>query len=302
MPSGGNGVPIPQSLSATGKVVAVVKFRRNLCYVEGTLTGEWPSLIKAGNTNAYLKACRDGSASASAAPEEIVVSSPITLPSDLAKDSVAALTFNFTAPNIIPINAVDVTLQVVYRGPLGAEDDAVIVTTQDISEPTIIRQSNDKDYQQSGELINGVCKLTAVAFPGNAAEPFNLAFGNITNPYIVNVNLTPGQYSDIAVLGDNGPFSLIFSNVGNPAPVILPTQLKVSQIDEAGVVTVAPAISSPPSFTPYASQRGVYADIWISFAYGFAAVCNNGGVRADMLKLFPDYNPLTPKPITTLNF
>jgi len=302
VPSGGNGTAIPQSLSATGKVVAVVKFRRNLCYVEGTLTGEWPSLLKAGNTNAYLKACRDGSGSASAAPEEIVVSNPVTLPSDLARDSVAPLTFNFTTPNIIPINAVDVTLQVVYRGPLGAEDDAVVVTTKDISEPTIIRQSNDKDYQQNGELINSVCKLTAVAFPGTAAEPFNLAFGNVANPYIVSVNLTPGQYSDVAVLGDNGPISLIYSVAGDVSPGIYPTQLKVSQIDEAGVVTVAPAISSPGTLVPYPSLRGVYADIWITVAYGYAGPCSNGGVRGDMLKLFPDYNPLTPIPITTLNF
>ena len=50
----------------------------------------------------------------------------------------------------IPVNARDIKLQIVYRGKLGSgdyvEDDAVVVTTVDISEPSYITFTNSSDY------------------------------------------------------------------------------------------------------------------------------------------------------------
>jgi hypothetical protein len=46
----------------------------------------------------------------------------------------------FTFQNRVPIEATDVYLQVVYRGALGEEADAVVVATKDISEPTYLYQ------------------------------------------------------------------------------------------------------------------------------------------------------------------
>ena len=46
-----------------------------------------------------------------------------------------SVVFDFSR-TVIPINATDVFLQIVYRGPLGDEGDAIVVTTKDISEPT----------------------------------------------------------------------------------------------------------------------------------------------------------------------
>jgi hypothetical protein len=54
--------------------------------------------------------------------------------------------FQFDFPTEIPINIMDAYLQVVFRGQLGAESDAVVVATNDISEPTYLGISNSTDY------------------------------------------------------------------------------------------------------------------------------------------------------------
>jgi hypothetical protein len=108
--------PIPDN--ANGTLVAVVKFRRNNCY-RSDLSGEY------GSPGIDWHGCR-------AAFEEIVVSSPQPVPPDINSE---AKTLSFTFANKIPINATDVYLQVVYRGPLGDEPDAVVVATRDIGEP-----------------------------------------------------------------------------------------------------------------------------------------------------------------------
>jgi hypothetical protein len=61
-------------------------------------------------------------------------------------DPRSAQDLTFTFPVQLPINAWDVVLQVVYRGLLGAEGDAVVVATKDISEPTFVAFFNATDY------------------------------------------------------------------------------------------------------------------------------------------------------------
>ena len=138
-PSGG-GAAVPQNM-VNGKLVAVLKFRRNLSYADD-LTGEPDS----GGTYAATRS----------ANEEIVVSdrvrdengnpvSTITLNADpLASTPAKLLYFEFDKQ--LPINATDVYLQVVYRGYLGTEEDAVVVQTLDISEPTYLAYMNSSDY------------------------------------------------------------------------------------------------------------------------------------------------------------
>jgi hypothetical protein len=80
--------------------------------------------------------------------EEIVVSEPLRaqgVPFGDAQNPLGReLSFSFSRE--LPINAWDVVLQVVYRGRLGGEEDAVVVATKDISEPTFIATYNDTDY------------------------------------------------------------------------------------------------------------------------------------------------------------
>jgi hypothetical protein len=74
--------------------------------------------------------------------EEIVISSEVSAPAGI-NSAASQVTFLLPAP--IPINATDIILQVVYRGPLGDETDAVVVATKDISEPTYIERYDWRD-------------------------------------------------------------------------------------------------------------------------------------------------------------
>jgi len=105
--------------NAPGTLVAVAKFHRNNCY-QPDLSGEY------GSPGIDWQICRSQF-------EDAIASQPIPVPNGI-NDGATAVTFSFPAP--IPINATDLYLQVVYRGPLGDETDAVVVTTKDISEPT----------------------------------------------------------------------------------------------------------------------------------------------------------------------
>ena len=139
----------PQDMT-DGTLRAVVKFQRNGCY-QPDLFGE------PGLTGCDIDANRG--------PEEIVVSNALTIQAlttlpELAQEFV----FDFsTTP--IPVNAVNVSLQVVYRGILGSEIDAVIVATKDISEPTffsyVSRGSYFSHFQFGGGSILGTANATA---------------------------------------------------------------------------------------------------------------------------------------------
>jgi hypothetical protein len=117
----GNPIVEPMTEGSSPTLVAVVKFHRNLCYA-ANLSGEY------GSPGMDWTVCRSPS-------EEIVVSDPVSVPAGI-NTSPQDVTFSF--PNRVPISATDMYLQVVYRGPLGEEADAVVVATRDISEPRYI--------------------------------------------------------------------------------------------------------------------------------------------------------------------
>jgi hypothetical protein len=120
-----------------GVMVAVAKFHRNNCYLPD-LSGEYVQEILppgAGGfrpTTTIVIQVTDQWQPCRSQTEEIVTSLPTSVAS-LAAGIENTFSFNFDKP--IPINAVDLYLQIVYRGKLGAEDDAVAVQTIDISEP-----------------------------------------------------------------------------------------------------------------------------------------------------------------------
>jgi len=64
----------------------------------------------------------------------VITSASAQVPSHI-NDALQPIVFDFSQ-NVVPINATDIYLQIVYRGPLGDETDALIVATNDISEPT----------------------------------------------------------------------------------------------------------------------------------------------------------------------
>ncbi len=113
-----------EPMSSGGVLVAVAKFHRNNCYAPN-LSGEY------GSPGKDWRTCRG-------ANEEMVVSQPTAAPADINTATPSDIVFSFPKPNQIPINATDLFIQVVYRGPLGEEPDAVAVATKDISEPTYL--------------------------------------------------------------------------------------------------------------------------------------------------------------------
>ncbi len=117
----GNPVVEPMTEGSTPTLIAVAKFHRNTCYT-ADLSGEYGSPGKDWST------CRSP-------VEEIVLSDPVPVPTGINS---APQPVTFTFPNRIPISATDLYLQVIYRGRLGDEADAVVVATRDISEPRYI--------------------------------------------------------------------------------------------------------------------------------------------------------------------
>lgn len=126
----GSGI---EPMGTSGKLVAVAKFHRNNCYTP-TLSGEYGSL------GIDWRSCRSND-------DDIVVSEEVAVPSGINNDP-QQLTFTFTVP--IPINATDLFLQVVYRGPLGDEADAVVVATKDIAEPHYHNHFSNRDQVKYG--------------------------------------------------------------------------------------------------------------------------------------------------------
>jgi hypothetical protein len=127
---GPGGPPLAQAMTR-GTLVAVLRFHRNLCYASDL--SSWPT------STAAAGACRWD-------VEEIATSDPLpdqAVP--FADDGPREYAFTFSRGEL-PINAWDVKLQVVYRGVLGSEADAVVVAARDLSEPTFATYVNATDY------------------------------------------------------------------------------------------------------------------------------------------------------------
>ncbi len=216
-PSGG-GNTAPQIMPG-GNLVAVLKFYRNTAYTDN-LANE-PT-----NSSTYT--------TTRSAAEEIVVSTRVkdangNLLGAVIPVTTTAQTFIFEFDQELPINATDVKLQVVYRGVLGSEADAVVVETVDISEPSYFTYMNASDYigigssvytrlqiNTSPTLLSKVRPTTCVDAmtnqlregPGDcfAVKPinFSMKFGTNNNANADVGVANTGQYHRLAMLTTAG--------------------------------------------------------------------------------------------------
>lgn len=121
----------PADAMGAGQMVLVAKYRLNNCY-RPDLSGDDGGPAFTGDNCRSLE-------------EYAVVSDPTSVGS-VPRTFGAATTFFFPAGTPIPINASDLSLQVVFRGGLGQESDAIAVATFDVGEPNFVAIGNLTDY------------------------------------------------------------------------------------------------------------------------------------------------------------
>ena len=175
-----------------GHLHAIVKYHRNQCH-KADLSGHYGGPQFTGDT------CRLG--------EEIAVSEPLLLSGTLTREDAGELkTFNFPLQNVIPIEATEVRLQVLFRGRLGQEDDAVAITTVDIAEPNFVGVANNTDHYfdpafgpnggyRPADATNAPFRLDTVKVW--FADPATQA-----GPIASLAPLDGGQHAQFAFLGD----------------------------------------------------------------------------------------------------
>ena len=73
----------------------------------------------------------------------------------------------------IPTNAADLLLTVVYRGPLGLEEDAVLVGSKDLYEPDPLDKANGSDYDCFNAQIFRVMGLPPYRYPDHVERDVN---------------------------------------------------------------------------------------------------------------------------------
>ncbi|MEO9137024.1 MAG: hypothetical protein ABI316_10550, partial [Casimicrobiaceae bacterium] len=143
------GVSQPQNMTG-GDFFAVIRYHTDKKYVADldTVVGAAPcndysAVINLAKLDASTE-CRDG-------VEQIVVSRPL-YGRFLSANEQKLLEFDFN-DSPVPYGMTDVVLQVVYRGQLGSEAQAVAVGTVDASEPTYFTYQNASDYIHLGEHV-----------------------------------------------------------------------------------------------------------------------------------------------------
>nr|MBA3506687.1 hypothetical protein [Betaproteobacteria bacterium] len=169
-----------------GTLLAVVKYRRNVCYTP-TLSGDF------GGPQFFGNACRSD--------EYIAKSQAWDVTQSVTRSEAQPYTFDFGL-DPIPLDATDVSLQVVFRGQLGEEADAVAVTTQDIAEPNYFSVSNVTDYIYD---TPGDGRYHALPYGFWSAtipmDTVRLSFADLTGPAAATISrLDGGQHAQLAFL------------------------------------------------------------------------------------------------------
>jgi hypothetical protein len=215
------GTPQAQRMS-DGQFFAVVRYHQDRKYAKSldSVVGVAPCnepLAVVGQDPAGSTECRDGI-------ERIIVSHPLYgMSLDSGEQKLAEFDFRDSP---IPLDMTDVVLQIVYRGELGQEADAVAVGTVDVTEPAYFMYQNASDYIHLGEhvytrgQIDGDPDLLAQVQPTFCVDrqqspphlrlqclnPFELdlivSFGDLANPIAKVIGLPNRRFIRFAYLGD----------------------------------------------------------------------------------------------------
>lgn len=171
----------------TGKLVAVALFRPNICYTQD-LRGELDEDMSIANGCSISDWLRT--------EQHRVVSAEIDLPNGLGLTEFVDFEFDFSA-NPIPVNARDLSIQVVFRGRLGGDLDALAVARKEISEPTWFGGLNNTDYIAVDGFFQNAEEFLASPEArdwGIFSDEDRIAHGPQTIPDVLYVNLATGEH------------------------------------------------------------------------------------------------------------
>ena len=265
----------PRDDMGAGSVRLVAKYHLNTCY-QADLSGEDGGLNFGGN------ACRT-------TDEYVAVSDPVDV-GGIARSYEEAKSFFFPGTLPIPINASDLNLQVVFRGRLGHEDDAIAVSTVDIGEPNFVAIGNITDYAFD---IDGDQRFHALPYK-LTTKPVTLSkvtFG-FQNPGAGGAplaslaDLAAGEHARFAFLADRGKQSFWLrtqSSEGWTPEDGVPFDVDELFLDET---------ANPAQYVrscPVSLERGLYQQFFRYFAQvahhqvsGRAAVIGESGRSASV--------------------
>jgi hypothetical protein len=216
------GLSLSQDMYS-GTLMAVVKYHVNNCY-KPDLSGDY-----AGD-QAKVLSCRSSA-------ESIVASAPITTFS-LTSGASQELTFDFSgAP--LPMSATDLYLQVIYRGQLGSEADAVVVATKDIPEisylavyvaPLACLDGQYYKMNSDGSVTDAIASvMSTLYYHGQYVSPADLQ--SLFIPVASSVSATfQGPFTNY-----NGPDTgqtLIANLLANASPLVLGQFIRLAILTE----------------------------------------------------------------------
>ena len=314
------GTATPQGMTG-GVVVAVAKYRRNNCYTPD-LAGEYHGSGGDAEKIAYYNSC------VAPQPEEITVSDALnvsSIPPCNGDCDVAALpyTFNFQSP--IPINAASLSLQLVYRGVLGAESDAVVVQTVDVTEPSYYVYMNASDYIKLGQSVYTPAEINADSGLRGLVRPtscivndqlsptcfppielnFSLLWGD---PAPTTTGLTaplalaaPKEFSRFAMIAPTGVDAVV-NQSASPCLPSEPSRFPGRELQERFV-----PVGTPPSYQQTFAVSPMSTARAVNTTYAVGCVENGDGVLQGPDDRFVKMAPLvgaelTPKPLVGFSF
>jgi hypothetical protein len=211
--SGTNQV-VPQTMVGTvanpstgvgAGLYAVARYHRNPCY-KPDLTGEFTYDNTTGAAIAPV-----GCTTTRTDYQEISVSRPkVVSAAELNATTSTAMAFDFTN-DPIPVNATDLILQVVYRGQLGEETDAVAVGVIDAREPGYVTMWNNSDWggcngawlQSFGVGCTPAGTTNRVITTANLCVGSQILLSHNQNLVGGGGALGSGRYLRVALLGDS---------------------------------------------------------------------------------------------------
>jgi hypothetical protein len=195
--------------------------------------------------------------------QELSVSKPVASSAAALNGAGEDLVFDF-GNQPIPVNATDLAIQVVYRGPLGLESDAIAVGSFDVREPTYLTHWNNTDYAGCG----GGWHANGATPPGCIVEGFGAKRAILTTRLCIGTqmvfehlenahgSLGTGDFVRLVVLLDDAPKATrsrsIVHNLGSAEIRTRSIAGHLRQSDKEQLTASRPFVSEP-----FWSKRGL---------------------------------------------